>query len=98
IIMSAGTSGENADEITALYELYTGDKPGYGDREYFESIKHMDARVIEAALILTILKGKGGSVKLSQIGEVLADLEAELPDGYIEHLREVWKTIRSGEQ
>ena len=98
IIMSAETSGENADEITALYELYTGNKPGEGDREYFESIKHMDARVIEAALILTILKGKGGSIELSHIGEVLADLEAELPDGYIEHLREVWKTVRGGEQ
>jgi hypothetical protein len=98
VIMRAENSRENADEIIALYELYTRNKLGDGDREYFESIKHMDARVIEAALILTILKGKGGSVELSQIGEVLADLEAELPDGYIEHLREVWKTIRSGEQ
>jgi len=94
IIANPGPSGENGGEITALYELYTGNELGSGDREYFESIKHMDARVIEAALILTILKGKGGPVELSHIGEVLADLEVELPDGYIEHLREAWRAFR----
>jgi len=57
----------------------------------------MDVRIIEAALILTSLKGKGGPAEFSRIGEVLADLRDELPEGYLEHLREAWKTSRGGE-
>jgi hypothetical protein len=98
VVKSAETPGKNADEINALYELYTGNKLGEGDRGYFEVIRSMDARVVEAALILTVLKGKGETVELSQIGEVLADLKHELPDGYIEHLRKAWKALRGGEQ
>jgi hypothetical protein len=87
-------SGEKADAVYALYEFYTGSEWSDEDAEYFEAIKHLDARVIEAALILTGLKGKGGAAGLSRIGEILGDLNEELPEGYIEHLREAWKALR----
>jgi len=90
----AHLSGEKADEVYALYEFYTGSEWSDEDAEYFETIKHLDARVIEAALILTGLKGKGGAAGFSRIGEILGDLNEELPEGYIEHLREAWKALR----
>jgi len=90
-------SREQADEILSLYELYSGNERRNEDEEYSECIMHLDVRVIEAALILTGLKGKGGLTELSRIGEVLADLKDELPEGYLEHLRAAWKATRAGE-
>lgn len=87
-------SGEKADEVYALYEFYTGSEWSDEDAEYFVTIKHLDARVIEAALILTGLKGKGAAAGFSRIGEILGDLKEELPEGYLEHLREAWKALR----
>lgn len=91
------SSSEKADHVLTLYELYSGNEWRDEDEKYFETIKLMDVRIIEAALILTSLKGKGGPAEFSRIGEVLADLRDELPEGYLEHLREAWKTSRGGE-
>jgi hypothetical protein len=97
VIDSPVSSGEMLDQILSLYEFYTGNERTDEDEKYFESIEHLDVRVIEAALILTGLKGKGGVAGFSQIGGVLADFEEEPPEGYIEHLREAWKALRGGE-
>ncbi len=90
-----GSGEEFKADALALYEFYTGNKRSDEDVEYFETIKHMDAGVIEAALILTCLKGKGGSAGFSQIADVLAGFSGELPEGYVEHLRDAWKALRS---
>jgi len=81
-------------DALALYELYTGNKRSDEDVIYFETIIHLDAGLIEAALILTVLKGKGGKAGFSQIADVLADFQGELPEGYLEHLRDAWKAQR----
>ncbi|MCI0481460.1 MAG: hypothetical protein L0213_07715, partial [Candidatus Dadabacteria bacterium] len=86
-----------ADDVLSLYEFYTGNKPGGKDEEYFERIKHLNPRVVEAALILTSLKGKGGITEFSQVGGVLEDLEEELPEGYLEPLRGAWNALYGGE-
>jgi hypothetical protein len=91
------TSGEKTDVIISMYELYAGNKRGAGDEEYAERIKHLDVRVIEAALILASLKEKGGITGFSQVAGVLADLGEEVPVGYIEHLRGAWRALRQGE-
>ena len=80
-------------DVIALYEFYTGSKRSDEDVKYFETIKHLDAGLIEAALILTVLKGKGGKAGFSQIADVLADFQGELPEGYLEHLRDAWKAL-----
>ena len=96
-VINTEASRGKAGDVLSLYEFYTGNKPGEKDEEYFERIKHLDPRVIEAALILTGLKGKGGITEFSQVGGVLEDLEEELPEGYIEHLRGAWNTLYGGE-
>lgn len=89
-----GPTEEYPDDVLVLYEFYTGSKPSDEDMEYFGTIKHLDARVIEAALILTVMKGKGGQAGFSKIDEVLADFQGELSEGYLEHLRDAWKALR----
>ena len=98
IINAASDAGDKAVAVLSLYEFYTGNKRGERDEGYFERIKHMDLRVIEAALILASLKGKGGVNEFSQVGGVLEDLGEELPEGYLEHLRGAWNALYGGEQ
>ena len=84
---------EKAADVLSLYEFYTGNKRGDEDEAYFERIKHLDAGVIEAALILVSLEGKGGVNELSQVEGVLSDLGSELQAGYLEHLRGAWRSV-----
>ncbi len=100
-VTTAVNSGEEgiedkAEDILSLYELYTGNKRGEKDREFFEGIRHLDPGVLEAALILAGLKGKGGVAGFSQVGGVLKDLGEELPEGYLEHLRGAWNALYGG--
>jgi hypothetical protein len=81
----------------SMYELYTGNKRGPRDEEYYDKIKHLDPGVIEASLILSSLKGKGGITEFSQVGGVLEDLGEGLPEGYLEHLRGAWEALHRGE-
>jgi hypothetical protein len=87
---------DKAGAILSLYEFYTGNKPGEKDEVYFERIKDLDPRVIEAALILASLKGKGGVTEFAQVEGVLEDLGEELPEGYLEHLRGAWNALYGG--
>ncbi len=87
---------DKAGDILSLYEFYTGNKRGEKDKEFFESIRHLDPGVIEAALILAGLKGKGGVTGFAQVGGVLKDLGKELPEGYLEHLRGAWNALYGG--
>ena len=82
-----------AADVLSLYEFYTGNKRGDEDEVYFERIKHLDAGVIEAALILVSLEGEGGINELSQVEGVLSDLGKELQAGYLEHLRGAWRSV-----
>jgi hypothetical protein len=94
---TAESSRGDAEDIMSMYELYTGNKRGPGDEEYYEKIKHLNPGVIEASLILSSLKGKGGIAEFSQVEGVLADLGGELPEGYLEHLRGAWIILHGGD-
>jgi hypothetical protein len=93
----AAGAGDKAGDVLSLYEFYTGNKPGEKDELYFERIKDLDPRVIEAALILASLKGKGGVTEWAQVEGVLGDLGEGLPEGYLEHLRGAWNALYGGE-
>ncbi|MGH7848724.1 MAG: hypothetical protein ACREOP_00335, partial [Thermodesulfobacteriota bacterium] len=67
----AAGARDKAGGVLSLYEFYTGNKRGDRDEAYFEKIKHLDPRVIEAALILAGLKGKGVVTEFAQVGGVL---------------------------
>ena len=96
-MMMRQVPGDKAGDVLSLYEFYTGNKRGEKDEGYFERIKHLDPRVIEAALILVSLKGKGGVTEFAQVEGVLEDLGKELPEGYLEHLRGAWNALYGGE-
>lgn len=85
-------------DMEAVFERYTGEKPGDEVRAFCERNAGTDAGVIEAAVILTTLKGKGRAESLAGFIEdvelELARLGAPLPAGYLEGLRGVWESLR----
>lgn len=87
---------EHREKSKQLYELYTGRKWDKKDESFYKKIAGSDIGVIEAALILNALKGEGGKGSLSDIEVVMNDLGASLQRGYLEQLREVWQSARSG--
>ncbi|MEQ9620310.1 MAG: hypothetical protein RIG61_14205 [Deltaproteobacteria bacterium] len=96
-IEEEGAENRSHKEKTKLfYEKYTGKKWGKKDEMFYEKIADRDIGVIEAALILNALKGKGGRGSISDIESVLTDLGASIQSGYLEQLRGVWKNMRSG--
>jgi hypothetical protein len=81
------------DSVRSLYELYTGKKWDKEDLEYWKKIKNTDEAIIETALILTALKGKGRVRGFSDLNEVLGNLGGAPREGYLEQLREVWSAF-----
>ena len=74
VITAVDKEPEAAEDKTnaalSLYEFYTGNKWGEKDEEYFKKMKHPDTGIIETALILATLKGKGGITGFSQVDGV----------------------------
>ncbi|NIS75056.1 MAG: hypothetical protein GTO08_07210, partial [Deltaproteobacteria bacterium] len=87
---------DHREKTEQLYERYTGRKWGKKDESFYEKIAGSDIEAIEAALILNALKGEGGKDTMSDIEPVISDLGDSIQSGYLEQLREVWKSMRSG--
>lgn len=86
--------GANAVEIEAVFEKYSGEMPGDEVRAFCERNAEADAGMIEAAVILSVLKGKGRGVSVEDVEFELGRLGGPLPEGYLEGLREVWESLK----
>jgi hypothetical protein len=91
---AVGDSGKGAREIEAIFERYEVEGPGDETAAFSERSAEIDMRVVEAAVILSALKGKGRRVKAEDIERELGRLGGPLPDGYLEGLREVWEGLK----
>ena len=100
VITAVITGGEkrasNRKKVADIYEKYTGNTWGSKDGEFYKTISSLDLGVIETAIILTSLKGEGGIKSLSDIDEVLRELEDQIPEGYLIELRKVWEKVKYG--
>lgn len=81
-------------DMEAVFEKYTREKPGDEVRAFCEKNAEADAGVIEAAVILSVLKGKGGTVSVGEVEIELKRLVGPLPAGYLEGLREIWENLK----
>ena len=81
-------------DIEAFFEKYSGEEPGGGIRAFCEKNSEAHAGVIEAAVILSALKRRGGKMSVEDVEGELGRLEGPLPAGYLEGLREVWESLK----
>jgi len=81
-------------DMEAVFEKYSGEMPGDEVRAFCERSAGADAGVIEAAVILSALKGKGRGASVEDVELELGRLGGPLPEGYLEGLREVWENLK----
>lgn len=83
-------------EIIGLYKKYTGHDWDDRAEKFYSSIKHnLKPEIVEAALILGIMKDRRQKKHISDFKGLLKDLGDSLPKPYIEHLREAWKEFQA---
>lgn len=80
--------------MEAVFEKYSGVMPGDEVRAFCGKNAEADAGVIEAAVILASLKGKGGAVSVENVETELLKLGGPLPAGCLESLREIWESLK----
>ncbi|NIT14604.1 MAG: hypothetical protein GTN99_10295 [Candidatus Dadabacteria bacterium] len=79
------------EEVKTLYENYTGRKWDEDAEKFYKSIENVRPEVVESALILGTLKDKVKNKKLSDFKDIFRELGDELPEKYLDQLRDIWK-------
>lgn len=84
--------------VISLYKRYTGNRWTDRDDAFYKKTADIDISVIETAIILSALKGEGGPGSLSAVEPVMRGLSPVVPEGYLEQLREVWRSAEPGKK
>ncbi len=86
---------ERTLEIRAVFERYAGELKESEAASLGEKYAGVDIGVIEAAVILSVLKGEGRAASARDVERELGKLGGPLPAGYLEGLREVWDNLKN---
>lgn len=84
------------NKIKSLYETHTCKKWEDKDDKFYESISGVIPDVVEAAMILGIMKDGNKNKDLSDFKFLINDLGSTIPKTYLNHLRDIWKEYDSG--
>ena len=85
---------EKAAELEAIFERYAVEMGEDESASFAEKYAGADIGVIEAAVILSALKGEGRAVQPGDVERELRRLGGPLPAGYLEGLRDVWENLK----
>jgi len=83
------------EEVQALYNKYA-DKD-WDDRaeKFYKSIQNIKPEIVEAALILGVLKDKHKNKHIADFKSLIKDLGDAVPKAYLNNLREIWQKQKS---
>jgi len=93
-ITHTATAVDKSDVIQ-LYEKYTGNKWDKKDDKFYESISNKKLSVIEAALIIGVLKRGASIKKMSDLNNTFKDLGNALEEEYIKQLSGIWESVNA---
>ncbi|MEK6223465.1 MAG: hypothetical protein N2A97_01205 [Thermodesulfobacteriales bacterium] len=82
---------EYKDKVKSLYESYTENKWDENAEKFYKSINNIKPEIIEAALILGILKDGDKNKQISDFKTLIKDVGDSIPKPYLNHLRNIWK-------
>lgn len=98
VITAVGTAvmslEEKAAEIKVILERYVIETKEGESASFAEKYAGVDIGVIEAAVILSVLKGEGRAASARDVERELGRLGGPLPAGYLEGLRDVWTNLK----
>jgi len=78
-------------DIIALYKKYTDNDWDDRAEKFYKTIDHLKPDVVEAGLILGILKDGKQNKHISEFKSLLKDPGSVLPTAYVDHLKDIWK-------
>ena len=79
------------DRVKKLYKVYLGQKWDRKADKFYQSIQNINPDVVEAALILGVLKDRNKNKHISDFKSLIKDLGKSVPQTYLINLREIWK-------
>ena len=85
---------EGAAGIKVILERYVIEAKEGESASFAEKYAGADIGVIEAAVILSVLKGEGRAASAQDVERELGRLGGPLPAGYLEGLRDVWENLK----
>ncbi len=91
---AVASPGEGTAEIKVILERYAIETKEGESASFAEKYTGADIGVIEAAVILSALKGEGRAVRPGDVERELGRLGGPLPAGYLEGLRDVWTNLK----
>ena len=83
------------EKVQALYNKYA-DKD-WDDRaeKFYKSIQNIKPEIVEAALILGVLKDKHKNKHIADFKSLIKDLGDAVPKAYLNNLRDIWQKQKS---
>lgn len=91
---AVGDSEGGADKIKAVFERYAAEVKEGEYASFTAKYAGVDIGVIEAAVILSVLKGECRAASARDVERELGRLGGPLPAGYLEGLRDVWGNLK----
>ena len=85
---------EYKNDVIALYEKYTGNTWDNSEEKFYKTIQNLKPEVVESVLIMGMLKDGGKMKRLSDFKNMFKELSNNLPEGYVDHLRDICSTRR----
>jgi len=80
------------NDIIALYKKYTGNEWDEKAEKFYNSLERdLKPEIVEATLILGVMKDKKRNKHITEFKGLLKDLGESLPKVYMDHLRGIWK-------
>lgn len=81
--------------VRELYRNYTGNDWDDKAEKFYKSIENIKPEIVEAALILGVLKDRKKNKHISDFKSLIKGLGDSIPKTYIDHLRGIWKEYKS---
>ncbi|GJM17052.1 MAG: hypothetical protein DHS20C13_23790 [Thermodesulfobacteriota bacterium] len=83
------------EKVQALYKKYADKDWDDKAEKFYKSIKSIKPEILEAALILGVLKDGDKNKHIANFKSLIKDLGDAVPKAYLDNLREIWQKQQS---
>jgi len=92
VITTAVINNKNYKKtVQGLYKNYTDKDWDDKAEKFYKSIQNIQPEIVEAALILGVLKDGDRNKHISDFKSLIKDLGNTIPKTYLDHLRDIWR-------
>ena len=86
---------DHKEKVQALYKKYAGKDWDDRAEKFYKSVQSIKPEILEAALILGVLKDGDKNKHIADFKSLIKDLGDAVPKAYLDNLREIWQKQQS---